>query len=114
MAECAGCGYDVNGIRQALIVSDFDAEQGIVVNYVFCRDREDTEGKTVKGCAGKVIRPAVLEHHLSVNSTATGKPAAEPTEPMSPPGATTPAEAQGGDTAPEKEVEKPRGRRSGK
>lgn len=58
----ADCGN--GGVVACLVVSDLDHEnEGMVKNYHFCRDREE-DGKTVKGCAGKVMSAANLAFHL--------------------------------------------------
>lgn len=63
--KCDGCGADLQGggVVNALIVSDIDEESGLVVNYEFCRTREE-DGKKVKGCRDKLIRPQYLASFL--------------------------------------------------
>lgn len=61
---CDKCGSDCGngGVLDCLVVSDLDEENNTVRNLHFCRDREG-EGKTIKGCAKKVLSPANLKHY---------------------------------------------------
>lgn len=63
--NCDKCGGDCGngGVAACLVVSDLDPENsGMVRNLHFCRDREE-DGKTVKGCAKKVLSPTNLKHY---------------------------------------------------
>lgn len=59
---CARCGADCgNGsVMECVIVSDLDAEHGIVVNMRFCRARWEG-GVVVKGCDSVVFGPAAIK-----------------------------------------------------
>lgn len=68
--ECDKCGWDCkNGaITECVIVSDIDAETGLVINMHFCRDVKDEDGKiTHKGCAKKILSKSNTEHYLETH-----------------------------------------------
>ena len=63
---CDRDGVDVGngGVDQAAIVSDLDPDTGNVRVLHFCRDRQ-VDGKTVKGCAGRVLTAKALADYLA-------------------------------------------------
>ena len=75
-AVCDRCGADCKGggVIDAVVVGDLDPDQpGHVINYHFCRDRED--GSTVvKGCARKVLSARNLAHRIEAKEPQNGKP----------------------------------------
>lgn len=62
-AESCGNG----GVADCVVVSGMDPETpDAVINFHFCRDERDEEGKvTRKGCAGKVLSARNLQHFWS-------------------------------------------------
>jgi hypothetical protein len=72
---CDRDGVDVgNGsVLMALVVSDLDPDNpGHVRNLHFCRDREDEDGKIVKGCARKVLSSTNMKHYTETKESSGG------------------------------------------
>lgn len=65
MAICDRCGGPAGrgGVAEALVVSDLNAENGMVLNLHFCRTRT-IDGETTKGCDKSVLTPRNLEAFL--------------------------------------------------
>lgn len=67
---CDRCGESCGngGVIDCLVVSGLDPEnEGMVLNFHFCRDDKDEEGKVIrKGCAGKVLSARNLQHFWSM------------------------------------------------
>lgn len=58
-----GVNVGNGGVDRALVVSDRDPDKpGHVRILHFCRDREEN-GKTIKGCANKVLSATNLKHY---------------------------------------------------
>ncbi len=78
---CDRCGTDVGngGVFAALVVSDLDAEAGLVRNLHFCRDRDGA-----KGCDKKILSPANLAHFLTSHDRYTQPSLVTPAEPEQP------------------------------
>lgn len=63
---CDRCGGDCGngGVFDALVVADLDADTGLVINFHFCRDRYDDNGKVIRGCDTKVLNKGTQKHWL--------------------------------------------------
>lgn len=71
---CDACGVSVGngGVSQCAVVSDIKSDEpGMVVNYHFCRDREEN-GEKVKGCARKLLRPQIMKYRRTLEENASG------------------------------------------
>jgi hypothetical protein len=63
--RCDKCGGDCGngGVASCVVVSDIDPDTGMVVNYHYCRDREE-DGEKIKGCDKKVLSAANRKYYL--------------------------------------------------
>lgn len=72
--SCDSCGWGVGGggVATCAVVSDLDPDaRGAVRSLRFCRDHQDDDGDTVRGCVHKLLRPSMLKHYTSTKENST-------------------------------------------